>query len=448
MNLLQRLTQGRTESRYSLNEYVDDYATFLFEGNAYQGLQQTWQPGSSPSEKPAVGFDGRVQSCYRSNGVVFACQMARLLLFSEARFMWQQLRAGRPQDFFWTTDLLVLEQPWKSGSTGDLLSRMLQDVDIAGNAFIRRTTPAQGLALERLRPDWTSVALGTNSDMTNAEVVGYFYEPGGPGSKQDPVFFDASEVAHWAPIPDPQNIYRGMSWLSPILREVRADTRATEHKLQFWDNAATPNMVVKFDPTVTAEQADRFKALMEGQHRGVRNAYKTLFLGGGADASTVGLDFRQMDFKQVQGAGETRIAAAAGVPPVIVGLSEGLQAATYSNYAQARRRFADMTIRPLWRSLVASLQTIVPAPARARLWYDDRDIPALQEDQMDSAEILSRKMLTIESGVRAGYKPESVVAAVAADDLSLLEHTGLFSVQLQPPMTGQATPPAQQDVPA
>jgi phage portal protein BeeE len=51
-----------------------------------------------------------------------------------------------------------------------------------------------------------------------------------------------------------------------------------------------------------------------------------------------------------QGAGETRIAAAAGVPPVIVGLSEGLQAATYSNYSQARRRFADGTMRPLWRN--------------------------------------------------------------------------------------------------
>jgi hypothetical protein len=58
---------------------------------------------------------------------------------------------------------------------------------------------------------------------------------------------------------------------------------------------------------------------------------------------------KQIDFKVTQGHGETRIAAAAGVPPIIVGLSEGLEAATYSNYGQARRRFADVTMRPLWR---------------------------------------------------------------------------------------------------
>ena len=44
------------------------------------------------------------------------------------------------------------------------------------------------------------------------------------------------------------------------------------------------------------------------------NAYKTLFLAGGADVKVVGADLKQVDFKQVQGAGETRIAAAAGVP--------------------------------------------------------------------------------------------------------------------------------------
>ena len=39
-------------------------------------------------------------------------------------------------------------------------------------------------------------------------------------------------------------------------------------------------------------------------------------------AEVVGRDFQQMDFKAVQGAGETRIAAAAGVPPIVVGVHE------------------------------------------------------------------------------------------------------------------------------
>jgi phage portal protein BeeE len=219
----------------------------------------------------------------------------------------------------------------------------------------------------------------------------------------------------------------------------------------FWDHAATPNMVVKLDSQVTPEQFERFKALMDGEHRGVRNAYKTLYLGGGADATTVGLDFRQMDFKTVQGAGETRIAAAAGVPPVIVGLSEGLQAATYSNYAQARRRFADMTIRPLWRSAAAALQAVAPAPARSRLWYDDRDIPALQEDSKDAADIAAVQAATIVALTNGGFTPESATQAGITGDFSQLEHTGALSVQLMEPGTTPSqngATPAPQDVPA
>lgn len=38
---------------------------------------------------------------------------------------------------------------------------------------------------------------------------------------------------------------------------------------------------------------------------------------------------------------------------------------------------------------------------------------------------------TIRTLVDAGFTPASVVGAVEKDDISLLEHSGLFSVQLQ-----------------
>jgi hypothetical protein len=191
---------------------------------------------------------------------------------------------------------------------------------------------------------------------------------------------------------------------------------------------------------VPFDRFKEFKELFEDEHRGVANAYKTLFLGGGADATVVGSDLRQLDFKMTQGAGETRIAAAAGVPPVIVGLSEGLQSATYSNYAQARRRMADGTIRPLWRSAAGALGNIIKPPrGTAHLWYDDRDIPFLREDRKDAAEIQQVMAATINSYVTAGYTPESAVDAAVAEDPTLLVHTGLYSVQLRPPALELAT---------
>jgi hypothetical protein len=113
------------------------------------------------------------------------------------------------------------------------------------------------------------------------------------------------------------------------------------------------------------------------------------------------------------------------------------------NYGSAKRSTADMTFRPLWRNAAGSLEVLVKPPAASRLWVDTRDIAFLREDERDAAEIQQTLAGTIRQLVDAGYKPDSVVAAVEADDRTLLVHSGLFSVQLQAPGTVQApvTPP-------
>jgi phage portal protein BeeE len=174
------------------------------------------------------------------------------------------------------------------------------------------------------------------------------------------------QVAHFAPLPDPMARFRGMSWLSPILEEILADRSAITHKKSFFDNGAKLGYVVTLGDNITnPDQFDKWVDKFKGGHEGEWNAYKTLFLASGADVKTVGADMKQVDFSAVQGHGETRICAAARVPPIIVGLSEGLDSATYSNYGQARRAFADLTMRPLWRNIAGSLARIVDVPAGA-----------------------------------------------------------------------------------
>ncbi|MGB5697221.1 MAG: hypothetical protein WBM46_16305, partial [Polyangiales bacterium] len=141
-----------------------------------------------------------------------------------------------------------------------------------------------------------------------------------------------------------------------------------------------------------------------------------------------------------QGRGETRIAAAAGVPPIIAGFSEGLESATYSNYGQARRKFGDHYARPQWRSFAAAVSKLLPQPrGGVRLWYDDRDIAFLREDQGDEAKIRQTDAITVNTLITAGFEPDAVVSAVQTGNLATLagQHTGLTSVQLVPPDTGQ-----------
>ncbi|MBP2325335.1 HK97 family phage portal protein [Kibdelosporangium banguiense] len=410
-------------------------------------LRRTWETSSNGRERIENDFPGYVQHAYKTNGVIFSCILVRQLVFAEARFAWREISdGGRPGDLFGSPELGLLAKPWPTGTTGELLARMESDVSLAGNFYattvdkagrVGRAATGPGRRIVRMSPDRVTIVIGSESgdpDALDAQVIGFDYQP----RDGEPVALLADEVSHYSPIPDPQARWRGMSWLSPVLEEIAADKAATLHKRRFFENGAVPSLVVTFDKDVQPERFERFRAAMDARHRGALNAYKTLFLGGGADAKTIGTDFQQLDLKGVQGHGETRIAAAAGVPPVIVGLSEGLAAATYSNYAQARRRFADGTIRPLWRMAAASLQTLILPPSElASLWYDDRDIPFLREDRRDVAEIQARQASTIRQLVDAGYEASTVVASVAAEDFSLLRHTGLFSVQLQRPNTTQ-----------
>ncbi|WP_055563613.1 phage portal protein [Streptomyces atriruber] len=399
----------------------------------YNGLAYGFGTVTTSADTEAISNDFRAYSegLYKANGIVFACMTVRAHVFSEARFQYQRMKNGRPGDLFGTKELALLETPWPNGTTGELLSRAMQDVDLCGNHYVVR----EAGRLRRLRPDWVQIVLTAPPDQAvQSDVAGYVYYPGGIGNGQGKVYLP-EELAHWSPIPDPDAQYRGMSWLTPVIRDIQSDKAATTHKANFFANAATPNLAVSFKETVTKEQFKDFMAAMDAAHSGVDNAYKTLYLGGGADVRVVGADLKQLDFRATQGAGEVRIAAAARVHPTLVGLSDSLSGSSLNagNYSVARDWFGSGTMRPLWRSISAAYQTLVPAITGTRLWYDDRDIPALRADKKDLAEIQTTQSATITSLITAGFTPESAVAAVMAEDWALLVHSGLLSVQLTPP---------------
>lgn len=437
-NLLQSLLGKPGKKRYTIDDWYHDQAqSFAFNGIQYPILGGA-KLGES-QEDIENNFTAFVRGVYKSNGPVFACMAVRQMVFSEARFQWQQLRGGRPGDLFGTSALGILEKPWPNGTTGELLARAEQDASLGGNFYVVR----ENGRLRRLRPDWVSILLTAPPDeAVESDVAGYLYQPGGPMSKAEPRTFNVNKVTHWSPIPDPEAQYRGMSWITPIIREVQGDKAAMIHKLKFFENGASPQLAVTLKDAVSKEQFKAFIEQMNQSHRGVQNAYKTLFLGAGADVTVVGADLQQLDFKVTQGAGETRIAAASGVGAVVAQLSEGMQGSSLNagNYAVARRRVADGLFRPLWRSISAALETVAPPPSGARLWYDVRDIPFLREDSKIATEIEQTKASTITMYVREGFTSESAVAAVENEDVTLLEHTGKTSVQLIPEDAPAPTP--------
>lgn len=446
-SLIRRLTTGR-ESRAVVS--VDDYIAAV---NQYGFTPSaTTSMGTTHAETIGTSLPAYASAGFAGNGVVFACMATRQLVFSAARFRWQRMRDGKPSDMFGDPSLSLLERPAPGETTQDLLSQMIQFADLTGNGYQVLDTPLTrlggdgGSQVLSLRPDWMFIIALPRMRMDGQggkgqlgwRRTGYVYYEGGQHSGNDPVVLGVDEVSHFAPYPDPLYPFRGMSWLTPVVREIENDSLMSRHKRKYFENGATPNMIIKHPVGADRQKVLDFAKRLAAENGGVDNAYRAMNLYPGADATIVGSDLKQIDFRQVQGAGETRIAAAAGVPPVIVGLSEGLQAATYSNYAQARRRFADGTIHPLWQQAAGSLASIMPDLGRdVRLWYDADDIPFLREDEKDAAEINEIRARTIRTLVDGGYTAESAAKAVETGDFRLLQHTGLFSVQLQAPGGGQ-----------
>ena len=376
------------------------------------------------------------------NGVVFGCILARLQMFSEATI---QFRSLQDKSLFGTPSLGTLEVPWPNGQTGDLLARMEQDVSLAGNAFVRSVVG--GDRLERLRPDLVTIVSELVTDSLGRqvrEVVGYSYNAQAIDPHREVEVYDVDEVAHWAPIPDPMATFRGMSWLTPVVREIDADSAMTLHQQRFLDNGATPNLLVKYQRRLDAEDMDDIRARVGARYGGPENAGRTLLLDEGADATVIGATLAGMDFGNVRAGGESRIAMAAGVPPVLLGLQSGMRESQPADafYGPAMRRFADLTMRPHWRGACAALSKLVDVPSGAQLWFDTSDIVALQPGEQDVASTTQVQAGTLNTLIIAGYTPDSAVAAVTAGDLSLLKHSGLSSVQMQS-LTGG--PPAAAD---
>jgi phage portal protein BeeE len=437
VGLLERVNAARgselqhRDAALSINDWAE---YFNFGGNAYPLMQTTM--GSIDRE--SVG--ATAVAGFKGNGPIFSLVLARLQAFSQVRFQWTRFNGSQPTDLFGTPELSVLERPWKGGTTADLLARMEIHASVAGCAYVTRP---QRDRLSMLRPDRVTIVMGSETDADDpseapdAEIIGFLHTT----SRGKMTVFFPDEVAYYAPIPDPDYRFLGMSWITPVLRDLQADSLATEHKARFFSNAATPNIAIKFDASVSLERVKQFKAMLEAEHKGAFNAWKTLYLGGGADPVPVGSSFKEMDYAVVQGRAESRLAAAAGVPPSWVGFAEGLQGSSLNagNFNSARRRFSDGTMVHLWTNAATSLETLLGRPPGATLWYDPR-IPFMREDAADVAKIQAGQAQTISSLVKDGFTPESSVAAVTKNDLSLLVHSGLVSVQLQPPGSAPGAP--------
>src|SRR6266581_3430735 len=317
-----------------------------WEGQASGAAVLTTTYGSPDREAILPGVASAAQQAYGTNGAVFSAILARMVLVSECRFSFQRVADKK---LFTDARLGVLQHPW---------------------------------------PDWVTIISRIVSAPRGGhyrQVIGYDYSPPRQLEPEygEPQFALAREVVHWHPLPDPAAEFRGMSWLTPVIRDVQADSGMTTYKIRYLEHHASPNLLLKYAQRLAPGTIDAIRERVNARYGGPEGAGGTLVLDSGADATIIGSNLAQMDFSGVQAAGAERVLAAGNVPGVIVGL-EPLRGAG-RGYQESMRKFADLFGRPQWRSLCGKLQKLTPGAdidtGVVRLWFDTADIAALQEGE-------------------------------------------------------------------
>jgi len=221
-------------------------------------------------------------------------------------------------------------------------------------------------------------------------VSHYLYNPDGTGTVgvilDDLTRIDPRDIVHlkW-PSVDPSQPWQSQPPILAAAAEVDADVEAIRYIYALLKNDAIPRTVV----TVPAERPldDEEVRRMKEQWReryGGDNRGEVAILEAGATVTRLGLNLQELAFDALVRIPETRIAAVLRVPPILVGLNSGLDKATYSNYAEARRAFTQDTLIPLWRlfesEIEADLLPEFPRDGGISVRHDISRVASLQED--------------------------------------------------------------------
>lgn len=222
---------------------------------------------------------------------------------------------------------------------------------IAGHSFWwkQRSQGGEILNLWPLRPDRVGPIYSDSDKPGERVLAGWSYQDPGSGNyipipRRDMLAFN---------LPDPADesggMVEGLGPLQVLSKEISADNEATSFTGALLKNYATPSLMIKLKQSVRNEDDVKMIKAKASYEFGGENRGTVGVVDGDADVSLLGFSLQQLEFPDLRAVAESRIAAAVGVPAILVGLKVGIDRSTYSNFDTARRFFAETTCSAYWR---------------------------------------------------------------------------------------------------
>jgi HK97 family phage portal protein len=190
--------------------------------------------------------------------------------------------------------------------------------------------------------------------------------------------FNPEDIVYFR-MPHPLDERGGFSPVMPAARTIDTENAVNDWNKVFFENSAVPKGIIvapqRPDPKTKEEMRQEWRILQGG----IKNAHKSAILWGGVEYKELGKSHSDMEFEALKHMTREEIAAAFGVPPVIVGIWDK---ATYSNFEEATQSFWELTIVPQLARVRARANMSIAMEFGEQFYldYDLSNVEALQEN--------------------------------------------------------------------
>lgn len=232
---------------------------------------------------------------------------------------------------------------------------------------------------------------------------------------------DPRDLVH-AKLPDPGNLYWGLSVLAAAAKAVDTDAAAVSHNLATLQNRAMVPAIVGVENTLEDTALARLKAQLDRRRLGGSEVGKEVFVDGVGRISVhrLGLTTQELDFIASRKLTREEILSIFGVPPPVAGFYDQ---ATYNNVGSAYRIFWETRVVTLARLLEGALNRQLVGDYEPGLWlgFDFSGVEALREsfgDKVKNAAVLRKagfSLAAVNRRLELDFTDEELGAVVLAE---------------------------------
>lgn len=296
-------------------------------------------------------FLNLAKETYSQNEVIYAC--LRLLSQSVPEAPLTPYADAEKKKALDTTHplALLIRQPNELMTEYEFWELTTLHMAIVGRStwWKERNNAGQVIGLWPLRPDRVGPRYSDSDEKGERVLWGYNYQVPGTGAivpipRRDVIAFNFPD-----PAGESGGIIEGIGPVMALARQVASDNEATKFVGALLANYAAPTVAVKIKGKVRNEdEANLIKSHFRSQFGGANRGIPAV-IDGESEIQVIGFNLRELEFPEIREIAESRIAAALGVPAVLVGLRVGLMRSTFNNMTESRRFFSETTLSNYWR---------------------------------------------------------------------------------------------------